>query len=577
MDQQNICQPRIASEVDPAKISETARQHPSILQYHADREALIQSEKTQRHDVAFAASMSPVAKRASALLASLRQKELREIWNADLGVNGTAIGDAPCYGMAFPLSRNRMETTKTWEMLDKMPKGALLHAHFDAMVDVDWLVERCLREPNLCLVCPVDGGLLTDAAPRPLVIFDDSVSTSNNEECNIWSSSYRANNPMLMAEAKSRFLSTQGMDFEQWIFKQCILSPDDSLLHHQGIDAIWQKFQNCIPFVGEFLFYEPVFRDAMQRLLGQLAGNGIMYVDFRLAFNGFRFRRAGRTEVDEDGVETFFRAFGDEIEKFKQTVEGACFQGARMIWTAMRGLDDESIVASMKDCLRIKSMFPHLICGFDFVGQEDIGRPLVDLAPLALWFQQECAAAGVEIPFFLHAGECLGDGNSTDNNLFDALLLGARRIGHGFSLYKHPLLIDKIKEKGILVETCPISNEVLRLTSSCLAHPMGALLSRCVPVCLNNDDPAILGHGRNGLTHDMCQAFMASDNLGLEGLGTMAENSIKWSAMEDQSSDEWIQEIDKGYSGAKIKAQALLQWKEDFNTWCEWVVDELSQ
>ena len=48
-------------------------------------------------------------------------------------------------------------------------------------------------------------------------------------------------------------------------------------------------------------------------------------------------------------------------------------------------------------------------------------------------------------------------------NLFDAVLLGTRRIGHAFSLHKHPLLVDMVKEKKILVESCPISNEVLRL------------------------------------------------------------------------------------------------------------------
>jgi len=208
------------------------------------------------------------------------------------------------------------------------------------------------------------------------------------------------------------------------------------------------------------------------RVLGQLAENKIMYVDLRLVLSCLRLRRAGRTEVDENGVVTFFHVFGEEIDRFKRTGNGAGFRGARMIWTAMRGLDDESIIASMKDCLWIKLLFPQLVCGFDFVGQEDLGRPLLELAPAALWFQQECAAAGVEILFFLHAGECLGDGNATDSNLFDAILLGARRLGHGFSLYKHPLLIDKVKENKILIETCPISNEVLRLTTSSLAHTM---------------------------------------------------------------------------------------------------------
>lgn len=136
---------------------------------------------------------------------------------------------------------------------------------------------------------------------------------------------------MLISDAKSQFPSAQGTSFEQWILKRCILSPEDSVLHHQSIDVIWRKLQDCFPPVGEFILSEPIFRDAMQRLLGQLAGNKIMYVDFRLVLSCLRFRRAGQIEVDENGVDTLFRVFGEEIDKFKRTAKGAGFRGARMI------------------------------------------------------------------------------------------------------------------------------------------------------------------------------------------------------------------------------------------------------
>lgn len=118
-------------------------------------------------------------------------------------------------------------------------------------------------------------------------------------------------------------------------------------------------------------------------------------------------------------------------------------------------------------------------------------------------------------PFFFHAGECLGDGDETDQNLFDAILLGTRRIGHGFSLYKHPLLMEMVKTKKIIVESCPISNEILRLTSSIKSHPLPALLARGVPCALSNDDPAILGQRGNGVTDDFWQALQGWENLGL--------------------------------------------------------------
>ena len=172
----------------------------------------------------------------------------------------------------------------------------------------------------------------------------------------------------------------------------------------------------------------------------------------------------------------------------------------------------------MKRCLISKHKYPDLIGGYDLVGQEDLGRTLRDLAPELLWFRAQCTAAKVTLPFLFHAGECLGDGDSTDQNLFDAILFNSRRIGHGFSLFKHPTLIDQVKEKRILIESCPISNEVLRLTASILSHPLPALLSRGVPVSLSNDDPALLGQGTSGLTHDYWQALQGWENLGLAGL-----------------------------------------------------------
>lgn len=237
----------------------------------------------------------------------------------------------------------------------------------------------------------------------------------------------------------------------------------------------------------------------------------------------------------------------------------------------MRWQNNRQLAQGMKKCIAMKRKFPQLISGFDFVAQEDKGRTLADLVPLIFWFRKQCHDAGVDLPFFFHAGECLGDGNSTDHNLFDAILLGTRRIGHGYSLYKHPLLIEMVKDKKILIESCPISNEILRLSGSILSHSLPALLARGVPVSLNNDDPAILGHGRNGLSHDFYQCFMAWDNMGLAGLATVAENSIKWSCVDDCSPKDWLAGIDQAYMGKGPRAKMLRAWRDHFEKWCQWV------
>lgn len=172
----------------------------------------------------------------------------------------------------------------------------------------------------------------------------------------------------------------------------------------------------------------------------------------------------------------------------------------------------------MKIALQRKQNFPQLFSGYDLVAQEDLGRPLSDLAPELVWFRQQTEALNLTIPYFFHAGETLGDGNSTDLNLFDAILFNTRRIGHGFSLYKHPNLIRQVIEQNVMVEVCPISNEVLRLNEDILHHPLPAMIAHGIPTAISNDDPAILGQDVAGLSYDFYEAIQAFDNIGLAGL-----------------------------------------------------------
>ncbi|KAJ9664045.1 hypothetical protein H2198_000548 [Neophaeococcomyces mojaviensis] len=554
---------------------------PFIQKYMNGRTALIEQEKKQRHDRAFKLSMSPFAKRAAKILQAIRKRELHEKWTSQYEDSLAEQNGGNLYpGMMFTLAQDRAEKTDLWRCLERMPKGALLHAHMDAMFDIEWLVDENLREKGIHILAEAPltvqkRGEMTDRLVSPIFKLryyaEADLAKINNKGMNIWNSNYVPNTPIPIREAQRAF-PDDDTTFKKWLVSRCKLDPEETLWHHHGLNAIWRKFQSTFPVIEQLLFYEPIFRRGMQKMLGDLAKDGIIYVDMRMAFL-FQFFSAGKNKP-EKGYAKFFQVWGEEIEKFKKTDVGKNFKGCRMIWTIIRVFDNRKIAENMRECIAIKKKFPQLICGFDCVGQEDNGRTLADLTPLLFWFKKQCAEAGVDIPFFFHAGECLGDGDSTDNNLFDAILLGTRRIGHGYSLFKHPLLIDMVKEKKILVESCPISNEVLRLSSSILSHTLPALLARGVSVSLNNDDPCILGHGKNGLSHDFWQSFMGFENLGLEGLATMAENSVKWCAVEDQKQTDWIKGINDGYMGKTAKAQMMKAWRTEFEKWCQWVVME---
>lgn len=123
-----------------------------------------------------------------------------------------------------------------------------------------------------------------------------------------------------------------------------------------------------------------------------------------------------------------------------------------MIYTTIRFITPEELEWYLEDCIALKKEFPHLIAGklcasyapldcclislscltgFDLVGDENVLRPLSYYTEKLLWFRRRQKEAGVDIPFILHAGETLGDGTEADMNLYDAILLGTKRIGHG--------------------------------------------------------------------------------------------------------------------------------------------------
>lgn len=131
------------------------------------------------------------------------------------------------------------------------------------------------------------------------------------------------------------------------------------------------------------------------------------------------------------------------------------------------------------------------VSGFDIMGEEAKGHPLKTFVPEFLAFQRRCASAGVSIPFLFHCGETLEGGTATDENLVDALLLGARRIGHGFALARHPHVLQRMRAAGVCLELCPISNEVLGLTGRVAGHAMYQLLAANVHCTVSSDNGTI--------------------------------------------------------------------------------------
>jgi adenosine deaminase CECR1 len=132
--------------------------------------------------------------------------------------------------------------------------------------------------------------------------------------------------------------------------------------------------------------------------------------------------------------------------------------------------------------------------GFDLVGPEDKPNRIGFYRDELLAMVNTCRRLNISIPFLFHAGETLLDtGGSKDpanSNLYDAVLLDAKRIGHGLALLKHPLLIEEFRMRQICVELCPTSDELLRLTGNIKQHRYPEILAHGIPCALNNNNPS---------------------------------------------------------------------------------------
>ncbi|EFR02112.1 adenosine deaminase [Nannizzia gypsea CBS 118893] len=536
-------------------MGDTELETAALASHFAARDALISKELSLRSDTGFRNALSPIASQACAIVSRIREAEHASIWKHDPSCPDNEAGVELYPGMMFGLAKRKLESTHLWKIAKRMPKGTLLHCHLGAMVEVDWLFERILDVEGMH-VCSSEA-LDTEAArDRAVVLFKYITPKPGSSSVSIWSSEYQPNTYVPAAQAANAFPSTGRQGFVDWLSERSVISEQASIEHHLGVDEVWRKMAAAFPTLGSLLGYEPVYRLFIRKMLQTLAADGVRWVEIRDVF-GSPFAREGQ-DVPEPGFNYRVAVMGEEIEAFKKTEEGKYFWGGRIIWTAFTGVECR-IYTHQYEAL------PGSEKGISSSGSRE-------LMAQSLVTDDNCTSQIPNIPFVYHAGECLGDGIAQPQPL--------RRYPAQFPTSWHgshsstPTPNRSGQRAPIMIESCPISNEVLRLTATVLAHPLPALLARGVSASLSNDDPALLGQGTSGMSHDFWQAVQAWENLGLAGLGSLAENSVRYAAFEDEDEEQWVRGIDKGYEGGGVKAERLKQWRDEWEAFCQWIVDE---
>jgi aminodeoxyfutalosine deaminase len=121
--------------------------------------------------------------------------------------------------------------------------------------------------------------------------------------------------------------------------------------------------------------------------------------------------------------------------------------------------------------------------------------------PYAATFERARGEGLASVP---HAGEVAGP--ASVRGALDAL--GAVRVRHGIRAVEDDALVDELRDRGLVLDVCPISNLRTGAVGSLEEHPLRRLVTAGVRCSVSTDDPAMF---ETDLTRD----YEAASSLGL--------------------------------------------------------------
>ncbi|OQO06612.1 hypothetical protein B0A48_08397 [Cryoendolithus antarcticus] len=518
--------------------------------------------------------------RAAIIVRKIREKERNdpEIFG---NLPGEAVPGPRTHDLGGRYLKNyaSIKRSKVYEIAKKAPKGAHLHLHFNSELPARTLFPIARTIPETMYIRSTCALISEEALSDCEITFNvlPKGAASGNIFENAYNPDFKQAPPsayMLWRDFKIEFIhrfphSVPPAEYEdaleppeRWARNKMVITEDLKYKKAQTHNEMWACFNQGTRAFKGLVNYASVYREYVGMAIVRMIRHKVMYAELRPMM-------LDKTIPTDDGT-----GFLDhkaqmniilEVVKVKQDELRAAGKlehfpfGMKIIYCTPRSIPRERMKLELEDCIKLALQFKEqkLICGFDLVGAEDRPNNVSFYADLLVAFKKTCKSLELDIPFMFHAGETLLDtGGSKDprnSNLYDSLLLGAKRIGHGYALVKHPLLIEKYKKSNIALELCPISNELLGLCGNAREHPYPALLAAGLHCTLNADNPALF---RSSISHEFYQVMVGDPRMTLHGWKQLAEWSLEHACLTESE-----------------VARGLRILRADWEIYCQWIVD----
>jgi len=409
----------------------------------------------------------------------------------------------------FHKYKPHVEQTTLFKLFRNMPKGGIHHLHISAAVDFKWLIEEVIKYPE---------GYVYWGEPSPEYL-KGQIHFFGPDEI-----------PIGFRSASE--LSKNDPSFKKELLELLTLT------HETVADSldIWAEFQNIFQRLGAFE-YKPIFGDYVENIANTLIDDNIMHMESRLFL-------APKYDIDASGrtkyfpIDTTLQIIKNFNKNIRKRYPGFTHKA---IYTSLRFFSEEKISQELVTAYQLRKKYPEFIKGFDLVAEEDNGHTTRYFKNS--WNMRDSLQRvyGVDMPLYLHDGE---SNSPSIENLYDAVILGSKRIGHGFNLMNFPEVIALVKRNDICIEVSPLSNQILGYVKDLRVHPASLMLRHGVQLSINSDDPSIFGY--SGLSYDYWYSTMAWE-LDLRDIKKLVFNSLTYSSLNAEEKEQALAKLTKSW------------------------------